>query len=211
VPLTLVLFWWKYLSRLQWLPKPWLPVPFRWIPFSSDGLLTVLQLFLILVAIWWGYHSHRLAKATLCRDDRELKRWRGQASKRWKPGLPSWCALAMVVVLGATSPLWMRNRKAELTRGILNGVELGGAALQHADLAETQLQGAGLEKALLRHAYLGDARLQGANLNEAQLQDAHLEAAQLQGAHLKGAQLQGAHLEDAQLGGQPREGRPHGR
>src|SRR5207302_619242 len=23
VPLTLMLFWWPYLSRLQWLPKPW--------------------------------------------------------------------------------------------------------------------------------------------------------------------------------------------
>ena len=201
VPFTLVLFWWKYLGRLQWLPKPWLPEPLRWFPFSSDGLLTLLQLFLILVAIWWGYHSHSLAKATLCRDERELKHWRRVNSKRWKPGRPFCYSLATVVVLGATSPFWMKDRKAELTRGVLNGLDLGGAALQHADLSESQLQGTDLGKAHLRHASLGDAQLQGANLSEAQLQDAHLEAAQLQGAHLKGAQLQDAHLEDAALQG----------
>src|SRR5438445_10244241 len=33
---------------------------------------------------------------------------------------------SVVVVLGATSPLWMNGRKADLTRGMLNGVELQG-------------------------------------------------------------------------------------
>src|SRR5262249_31290516 len=107
VPLTLVLFWWKYLSRLHWLPRPWLPARLEWIPHSSDGLLTVLQLLLITVAIWWGYYSNRLARATLRRDDTELERWARTAEKRWRPRRSSWCAVGLVAVLGATSPLWM--------------------------------------------------------------------------------------------------------
>jgi uncharacterized protein YjbI with pentapeptide repeats len=201
VPLTLMLFWWRYLSRLQWLPRPWLPEPFRWIPCSTDGLLSLWQLLLITVAIGWGYHSYRLTKATLCRDERELRLWRRTTTQRWRPGRAAWGTLAVVLVLGATAPIWMKGRKAVLTHGILNGIELDGAALQHADLGESQLEGTNLTKALLRSAYLGNARLQGANLDEAQLQDAHLEAAQLQGAHLKATQLQGAHLEDAELQG----------
>jgi uncharacterized protein YjbI with pentapeptide repeats len=86
-----------------------------------------------------------------------------------------------------------------LTDGSLQGVYLGGANLQGADLRWATLQGVGLEGANLQEARLNKATLQGAHLVEADLAGVLLVGANLQGVLLVEANLQGAFLEGTNL------------
>ncbi len=91
--------------------------------------------------------------------------------------------------------------EADLRKAQLQGADLNLAQLQGANLKGAQLQGADLWGTQLQGADLSFVQLQGANLREAQLQGADLYLAQLQGANLREAQLQGADLFSAQLQG----------
>ena len=86
--------------------------------------------------------------------------------------------------------------RAPLAEADLSNVNLTGAILSDADLRQAILSDADLNKADLRRADLSKAILSRAHLSEADLSDALLR-----GADLSGAQLRRAHLSDAILSG----------
>lgn len=86
---------------------------------------------------------------------------------------------------------------AKLNKAWLAGANLRGAHLAGADLEEAHLQKANLQGANLAGADLAWASLTGANLEGANLAGAHLEWASLDDASLKEADLTGAHLNKA--------------
>ena len=90
---------------------------------------------------------------------------------------------------------------AYLRKANLHGGNLAETELQGADLGGANLQSAVLSGANLQSALLFDASLQGAFLFDANLQGGNLIGANLQGAALGGASLQGAFLMDANLQG----------
>ena len=105
----------------------------------------------------------------------------------------------------------MANFKLEL-----DGADLGGANLYHANLAGGNLSGvnlvhsglrnsdlsrANLAGATLRRAYMATANLSGANMPDTNLSYATADFANLSGVHLDRADLSRANLEDADLSG----------
>jgi uncharacterized protein YjbI with pentapeptide repeats len=201
VPLTLEVFWWRFLSRLEWLPQPWPWPALRncWIPYSLDGLMVAWHFALLLVSIWSGLSFSRLARATFCRETEELARWKVFSLEGWLSRARFLLAVALVGLLLWVSPWEMRHREADMGGGNLDGSELPGVQLQKADLEGVQLRAAHLEKAQFQGAHLEGARLQGAHLEGAQFQHAYLQEAQLDGAHLGWVNLSYAHLEQASL------------
>ena len=89
--------------------------------------------------------------------------------------------------------------RADLSRLVLNGVNLTGVILGLADLAGADLSAANLSGVGLTHADLSGATLIRANLTGAHLVDAELREANLSGAILTRAHLAGADLNDANL------------
>ncbi|SDG83104.1 Uncharacterized protein YjbI, contains pentapeptide repeats [Nitrosomonas sp. Nm132] len=90
---------------------------------------------------------------------------------------------------------------SQFTRSVLSGANLTGANLNEANLSSAQLRGANLSQASLvktnaRGARFNDAQLVGANLRGAILQNADLS-----GANLTGSVLTNADLTNAKLGG----------
>ena len=91
---------------------------------------------------------------------------------------------------------------AKMTHAILMGTNFYGAHLERADLSGgVALQGANLGAAALQGADLNGAKLHGADLSSAGLQGANLDFASLHGASLAGAELEGASLFQAQMPG----------
>jgi uncharacterized protein YjbI with pentapeptide repeats len=95
-------------------------------------------------------------------------------------------------------------RKADLTDGHFEWVDLTGAHLEHARLVGTRAWF--LTQAHLEHAWLERARLQHADCSWANLTDAwgeraHLEKASLHCANMKSARLTYAHMNGADLYG----------
>src|SRR5215510_4089461 len=82
--------------------------------------------------------------------------------------------------------------RAHLAEADLSNVNLTGAILSDADLSKAILSDADLSKADLRRADLSKADLSRAHLSEADLSDAILRGADLSGADLKRAHLSGA-------------------
>ena len=119
------------------------------------------------------------------------------------PGALAGLAAAYKEKHGGSQPPWLSLWPDGVALGgaRLQEADLGGAQLQGSNLFHAQLQGAHLRGAQLQGAYLRGARLQEADLSQAQLQGAHVMGARLQGADLRGTQLQGAHLRGAQLQG----------
>lgn len=96
-------------------------------------------------------------------------------------------------------------RKTKLAEADLRGAHLTGADLSDADLTDANLATAGLSEANLEGAELKGTNLSGAFLTRANLKEAGLEKANLEGAYLEGARfintvLKGANLSDAVCG-----------
>jgi uncharacterized protein YjbI with pentapeptide repeats len=83
----------------------------------------------------------------------------------------------------------------------VDGLNLGGAHLDHANLAGTQLQGAYLAAATLQETNLTRANLIRAELTSALVAGANLIETNLGGAFAKNADFRKAHLHGANLGG----------
>lgn len=95
------------------------------------------------------------------------------------------------------------NRRREAVI-LLNGADLTGAVLDHANLAWGQFVAADLSRADLRGAYLMCANLGAVDLIDADLRGTNLQLANLavawiNGAHLEGADLTGAKITPAQI------------
>ena len=90
---------------------------------------------------------------------------------------------------------------ADLSNADLTGVDLSYADLPGADLSHACLLGANLTGAHLSRACLLDADLRGANLSYAWLSFANLSLANLRGADLTKANMMGADLRSADVGG----------
>jgi len=223
VPMTLVLFWARYLPRHD----------LRWTMFHS---------VLVVVSIVSGVLFYQVARCTLRGADRPPFDWRSAiASPRTRivAGFAAISTLAMVTVsLGAIMGVrpstsgshcgpslsglrtWVPRAMAWV--GYLPFADVSAADLSvkpqnwtkksDADLESAkglQLPGANLRYADLSFAFLpvtvlSDAKLQGADLlgadlRQTQLSGAHLEGADLAGADLTGADLAGAFLNDAVL------------
>ncbi|MGB7441556.1 MAG: pentapeptide repeat-containing protein [Coleofasciculaceae cyanobacterium] len=100
--------------------------------------------------------------------------------------------MSRTVVL-STNIFWQRSQ------GSLDKLQLLGACLSGAMLAEAFLTEANLSSAELIGTNLAGANLRGTNLAQANLADANLSKADLSGANLEGADLSGANLQGAIL------------
>jgi uncharacterized protein YjbI with pentapeptide repeats len=92
-------------------------------------------------------------------------------------------------------------RAARFQATQMQGANLKGAQMQGADLWGAQMQGVNLWEAQMQGADLWATQMQGANLREAQMQGADLTVAQMQGANLWATQMQGVNLTVAQMQG----------
>jgi uncharacterized protein YjbI with pentapeptide repeats len=213
VPLTLVLFWGRYLPR-------------------HDRLWTYFHAVIFAVAVVAAWRLHRLARKTLRGEERLSFK---QSVRRPGPYLGILAALIVMAaaitisraaILGSPeSPVprvltllgyspfadlfqadvslkpvdWTGRSDSELDR--VKGANLGLRDLRHAMawgafLAKARLQGSDLQ-----NAFLFMANLQGAELSVANLHDANLYGANLKGASLYDANLQKANLKEAKLNG----------
>ena len=223
VPITLVLFWARYLRR-------------------HDLYGTVFQCILIAAAIIGAILSYRLACRTLFGIQRTQFTLRN-ALMRPRSYVASSIGAAFVLLLivlslgiinGTRSRAWdntwwktthgPRTLMPHALRSLgyspfadLRGKEISakpadwdtkpnpdyksvaGAQLSGVDLREADLTSAFLANAVLNHANLQNANLLSADLTHAQLIDTHLEGADLLGANLKEIQARGAHLAGADL------------
>jgi uncharacterized protein YjbI with pentapeptide repeats/DNA-binding NarL/FixJ family response regulator len=103
------------------------------------------------------------------------------------------------------------GKRASFTGMDLAGAELSGAILANANFREVDLSDAGLAEARLdgsdfRYATLSAADLAGANLGVASLRHAKLDLANLEGAILRGTDLSGARFAKAKLAGADMKG-----
>lgn len=156
----------------------------------------------------------------LVEDDSEARRLAEKRKKRWleelardgkKPKKGKDVAALDVSAIVAAHGQWLVSKGAEGQRAVFNKMDLGGADLSGAILAnasfrETDLSDAFLAESRLdgadfRYAVLGAAQLGGANLGVAQLRHADLRLANLEGSCLRGADLAGAKLSRAKLAG----------
>jgi uncharacterized protein YjbI with pentapeptide repeats len=223
VPITLVVFWERYLSR-------------------HDLYGTVFQSILVAAAVTGAILSYRLARRTLDGIQRQQFSWRSAIATPASYIASSICAafllllvvISLGVINGTRSRTW-ENTWWKTTHGSrtlipqamrrlgcspfadLRGKDISvkpadwdtkpnpdyrsiaGAQLNGVDLREGDLTSAFLANAVLNHAYLADANLLSADLTHAQLIDTHLEGADLLGANLKEVQARGVHLSGADL------------
>lgn len=199
VPLTVFLFWVRYLPKHDWV--------------GSFGLS-----LLVVVAFWTGCSMYRITRTTLLGEN---------ARKRPSERLPE-IAVAVVVALltfttstisiSAQRPIELLGFRlyADLQGAMLDGAVLSGsnltaanlrgAKLERADLSSSLLHGADLRGAVLRAASLassgiGGADFRGADLWTADLRESDLRKSDFRGANLHytrfgGANLSGSNLSD---------------
>ena len=217
VPLTLFLFWWRYL-------------------FRHDLPITVFQVALLVFSIGAAIFLSRLAARTLGGAERSPFIWKkaykdARTYKTAAVGVGLAIAFAIFwrvsreVVYGTYDPYcperfayfradlvaadvstkpegWTGRKEDEAIQiALVTGARLSGRNLRGAFAFRTFLVKADLSFANLQGADLLLANLQEANLELANLQEATLGYANLQGALLAGANLQGAHLVLANLQG----------
>ncbi|KAF0224944.1 MAG: Low-complexity [Rhodospirillaceae bacterium] len=149
--------------------------------------------------------ARRLAEKRKKRWLEELAR-EGKAPKKGKD-----VATLDVSAIVAAHALWLHSQGAEGQRAVFNQMDLGGADLSGAILANASFREVDLSDAFMaesrldgadfRYAVLGAAQLGGANLGVAQLRHADMRLANLEGAQLRGADLSGARLSGAKLDG----------
>jgi kumamolisin len=225
VPITLTLFWVRYLPR-------------------HDKVGTVFHCVLIAICVTGAIFLYRLASATMRGEPRKPFVWK-LAQKRlraWQPlaAVVVVCAIFAIISMGAIGgvrsgtlgrdwwppargllawiPATMEKigyspfadlRAADIsvkpltwtgkTDAELNTVK--GSQLSGIDLRYADMRGAFLAGALLTGAHLEFADLLLADLRQAELAGAHLQGADLLGARLNGADLSDADLRNADLNG----------
>lgn len=228
VPITMVLFWGRYLRR-------------------HEPIGTTLHVALLAVSLVAAISLYQLAVATLRGAPRMPFTWnkaltnlRGYRTAYWgvaaavlfglvsldaihadSPYSYTWVTRAMDFIGDPTFPIltdadvsqkkpnW--SSKNEKDKDSVIGAQLYRANLRHASadeafLADAKLLYADLTGASLTDADLTDADLRGADLTRAHMTGAHLNDADLFGAHLNDADLDltdlnGANLYDADLTG----------
>lgn len=197
VPLTLVLFW------LRYLPRP-------------DPYGTSLHLLLIVVATGLATSFYHKAVTTLRADGARPFHW-GKALKDERVALPVvFICLIVAPLFGVAN--WSGVTKPDLRQADLEGVDLTGeylfdphlrngkfgeADLSRSDLSGAKLHGATLLNAELDSAELDSAKLKGANLSGASLESAELDSAKLHYADLSGVDLDSTDLSSAVLSKTP--------
>ncbi len=194
VPVTVFLFWLRYLPKHDWL--------------GSFGLS-----LLVVLAFWSGYSMYRITRTTLLGEraqGRQLTRT-PEVAVALVVALLSFAGAALAVtaqrpieVMGFR--LYADLQGAELNDTRLSGInltaaKLRGAKLERADLSRTALQGADLRRTLLRGAKLNASGLAQADLSSADLWTADLRGSDLRGSDLRGANLQYTRFEGADLSG----------
>jgi uncharacterized protein YjbI with pentapeptide repeats len=228
VPITMFLFWGRYLPR-------------------HEGAGTMIHVALFTISLTAALRLYRLAVATLRGTERMPFRWREVLSSRRAHkttafvaavgvlfGVFSWAAIKGVAsrasILGVSLPLrtggfrtghrtWMPRLMglvgyfpfadltgAEVSQKKPNWTEndksldsVAGAQLQELDLRYVEGEGAFFAGADLIAADLTGASLRGANMRETYLFDTHLEDADLVDVNLSYARLENAHLNYARL------------
>lgn len=142
--------------------------------------------------------------------EKRKKRWLEELAREGKtPKKGKDVATLDVSAIVAAHALWLHSKGAEGQRAVFNKMDLGGADLSGAILANASFREADLSDAFMaesrldgadfRYAVLGAAQLGGANLGVAQLRHADMRLANLEGAQLRGADLSGARLSGAKL------------
>lgn len=144
--------------------------------------------------------------------EKRKKRWLEELAREGKPPKKGKDVAALdVSAIVAAHALWLHSQGGEGQRAVFNAMDLGGADLSGAILANASFREADLSDAFMaesrldgadfRYAVLGAAQLGGANLGVAQLRHADMRLANLEGAQLRGADLSGARLSGAKLDG----------
>ncbi|WP_249209302.1 pentapeptide repeat-containing protein [Magnetospirillum sulfuroxidans] len=149
--------------------------------------------------------ARRLAEKRKARWLEELAR-QGKTPKKGKD-----VAALDVSAIVAAHALWLVSQGGDGQRAVFNTMDLGGADLSGAvlanasfrqtDLSDAYLAQSRLDGADFRYAVLAAAQISGANLGVAQLRHADLRLANLEGASLRGADLSGGRLAGAKLAG----------
>lgn len=204
VPLTMFLFWGRYLRR-------------------HEQIGTAFHVFLLIISSVAAVSLYRLAVATLLGVERGSFTW-----KRALTGRRGYRTLALAVAAGVSLGLisWgaiLGDRSKEPLLGIAPAatevyfpaskgprawiaqvMALSGyppfANLTNADISQRQpLVGASLKETNLRYASAGSAFLSGADLEGADMTGAYLSGADISHAELFGVGMTLAHLVDANL------------
>jgi uncharacterized protein YjbI with pentapeptide repeats len=221
VPLTLSLFWFRYLTRHDWvwttfhvillLASTWAAINFYFLTDATfqgeknfswktalfhvkngQTCLAIVGIVLFLVPLY------SLGTINCGRSEHlySLLSWKvaniEEMDVSSKP--PNWTGKSedeISLVKGA--PLKGRNlQRARASRAFLVNADLRDADLERADL-----EWANLERANFRGANLQGASLRGANLKGASFKKANLMKANFEGANLQGADLQATDLQEA--------------
>lgn len=175
VPLTVFLFWLRYLPKHDWL--------------GSLGLS-----LMVVVAFWTGCSMYRITKATLLGE-----------RARWRPSerLPEiGVAIAMAFLTFGVSTVAITAQRPIEGIGFrlyadLRGAELNETVLAGVNLRAANLQGAKLERASLKTALLDGADFRGAVLRATNFSQASIDAADFRRADLWYADLRGSSLREA--------------
>ncbi|WP_282610546.1 pentapeptide repeat-containing protein [Pelagibius sp. Alg239-R121] len=192
VPLTVFLFWLRYLPKHDWI--------------GSFGLS-----ILVVLAFWTGCSMYRITKATLLG---ERARWR-PSERLPEIGVAVFMAImtftGSYIALTAQRPiegvgfrLYADLQGAELNEVALSGINLRAAnlrnaKLERADLSATLLDGADLRGTNLRAINLSSASVEGADFRRADLWYADLRKSSLRGSDFRRANLQFARFAGADL------------
>lgn len=225
VPLTLAIFWWRYLPRHEWWGTTLLAIllvagtgagiVFYWRARNTlrgtkvkshsawEGLAVILG-FLLAVAITVviskdAIDNPRYSNADLFEADVSERPvdWKGEKDD---PGLVKGARLKDMDLRYADGfGAFMVG--ADLRGANLRKARFGAAKLTKANMAFANLEGVFLVEANLEEANLLDANLQGADVRDAYLKNVTLREAILQKALLGGADLERADLSDATLEG----------
>lgn len=153
-------------------------------------------------------------------DDSEAKHRAARRRKEWEEAMDQAghkarkgrdVAALDVSVVVADHAKWLETKGAEGKRATFTGMDLAGADLSGAvlanatfrqvDLSDARLAEARLDASDFRHAVLSAADLAGADLGVAALRHARLDLSNLEGAVLRGSDLSGAVLAGARTAG----------
>ncbi len=205
LPLTLILFWFRYLARHDW-----------------EG--TLLHIFLVVAGLMSAQFFQTLARKTV-RGEWEPSRARGRAQRVRlylhriivPVGISAiffyLCSFLAIHGFGFVGPVRANLQEADISSKptnwtgneeeipLVKGAHLEERDLRNANAYRAFLVNTDLRRANLQRAYLREADLRGADLDGANLQGADLSGANLQGAALGRAKLQGADLGGANLQG----------
>lgn len=152
------------------------------------------------------------AEAARLRAEKRRQQWKDALEKSGrKPRKGGDVAGLDLTAVVAEHGLWLQSKGAEGKRATFQGMDLAGADLsgailanatfREADLSDACLAEARLDGSDFRYATLSAADLAGANLGVAALRHAKLDLSNLEGAILRGSDLSGARLSGARLAG----------